>query len=88
MHSVNHLEKRVWQLIQLLKTSTVNDNTQRIIQYEAEHTATRLKHLLEIIEMDNISNKIIGGNEIIFPKVLEVRELAEQHYKEEDNEDE
>lgn len=70
-------------MIRLLKTSKVNDNTQHIIQYEAEHTAIRLNHLLELIELDNISNKIIGGPEIVFPEVLKVRELAEQFYKEE-----
>lgn len=92
MKIVNDIIKEVNKIQNELKRSEIKPSTQNIINYEISNTVQRLKSLYEFIVIDKAANKIskwgedryfIGKNE-----TLEVRELAEQHYKEEDNDDE
>lgn len=79
--AVNGLQKQ-------LKTAKLNSITQHILSYEITNLVDKVNRLSDLIKMDNYSNNIRGGFSVIFPEVEKVKELAEQHYIEEDKENE
>lgn len=92
MKIVNDLIKEVNKIQNELKRAKVNPSTQNIINYEVSNVIQRLKSLYDLIVIDKAVSKItIWGEDGYFigkNETLKVRELAEQHYIEEENEDE
>ena len=88
MRHITHINNRVNKIEKLLKNSKLDPATEQLVDYEVARIISDLDRLYEVVYMHTIQSTLITGNDPVFSEVLKVRELAEQHYKEEDNENE
>lgn len=88
MRSITHINNKVNRIEKLLRNAKLSPVTEQLLDYEVTRIISDLDRLYSIVIMNVIQTKLITGKEPVFPEVLKTRELAEQHYKEEDNENE
>ena len=84
MEDINKFIATINSLQKQLKTAKISSITQHIFSYEITNLIDRVNRLSNLIKMDDYSNNIGGEYSVIFSEVEKVRELAEQHYIEED----
>lgn len=88
MRRITHINNRVNKIEKLLKNSKLDPATEQLVDYEVARIISDLDKLYSTVNINVFQVKLITGNDPVFSEVLKVRELAEQHYKEEDNENE
>lgn len=85
MRNITHINNRVNKIEKLLRNTKLTPVTEQVVDYEVTRIISDLDRLYSIVNMNVIQSKLITGKEPVFPEVLKVRELAEQHYKEEND---
>lgn len=85
MRSIAHINNKVNRIEKLLRNEKLDPATEQLVDYEVARIISDLDKLYSIVNMNVIQSKLITGNDQIFSEVLKVRDLAEQHYKEEND---